>query len=345
MLPKGLWFTRRALAIAASNSPRDAAVYAAGRWGVDSPAAQELRALATGDDALIGTAATSDGEFVELAGEMSLLGRMKGVRRIPRGVPVAASASGCTGFWVGEGRPVPVSRAAFSAVGMFPLRAGALLVVSNEVLREPNPLTEAVLRRDLLRAASAAVDRALVDETATIAGTTPDAVTAGITPIASSGDVAEDAEAALSAYTADVTSAAWIMAPRTAAAAGLRALGRGVAADLGATGGQLAGLPVFTTSQMPVDSDGGSLVILLDQAALAAVDDGVTVRRSEGAVEIADADEVSGDTLAPTGAGQVVSLFQSDCVGLLLLRFVNWKLARTGAAVVIAGATYGMSSS
>ena len=92
--------------------------------------------------------------------------------------------------------------------------------------------------------------------------------------------------------------------------------GRGVAADLGARGGVLAGLPVITSQSCSYGATGG-LIALIDAGAIVLVDEGVEFRVGrEAAVEMSDAP--TGSSTAPTAATTQVSMFQVDAAALIV---------------------------
>jgi hypothetical protein len=129
------------------------------------------------------------------------------------------------------------------------------------------------------------------------------------------------------------------MSPKLAAKLGLRAGGRGAAADLGARGGSLAGLPAIVSAACQASSDGHTIT-LLDAGSICTVDEGAELALSRQATVEMDT-APTGDTTTPAAASTaMVSLFQTDSVGLIVTRAMNWKLARPGAVVCIAGADY-----
>jgi hypothetical protein len=191
----------------------------------------------------------------------------------------------------------------------------------------------------MLRAARLAADAAISDPSNTGDAATPASITSGATPIASSGDLADDAEAALSAYAGSLESAVWWMRSDLAAQAGIRSGAFGAGAGLGALGGVLGGLPVYTSEGIPADSSGSPL-ILLDRASIAMVDEGYSVARSTaGMIEMSDAPQGATDTPV-TMSTKFVSLFQESAVALLLIRRVNWHLANPDAVVLISDCNY-----
>jgi hypothetical protein len=79
---------------------------------------------------------------------------------------------------------------------------------------------------------------------------------------------------------------------------------------------------------------------LADAAGIAAFDMGLEVAASEnGTIEMDDAPAGATDT--PLGmAGNVISLFQTDCVAIKCTRRTNWQNGRDGGVVVVTGCHY-----
>jgi HK97 family phage major capsid protein len=348
MLPhRGVMFARAAIAKAVTKSHREAVDFARTRWGAKSPVVEFIKADVAGaesTDADFDAADTGEvgAEFADLAASQTLVDRA-GFVRVASGVPFIAATSGGTASWIAGGKAIPVSRSALDRSVLRAKKVGALQVFSRPLLEDASERVERMVLTAMLRTAARAVDAALIDPAGSGDAATPASLTSGATPIASAGDLADDVDAAIGAYAGDLnlSSAVWMMNPRHAAQAGIRAGATGLAADLGARGGTLAGLPVYTSESVPVDSTGG-LLVLVDAASVALLDEGYEVRRAEHAtVEMSDSP--SGDIIAPATAGdgtKWVSLFQEDAVGLLLIRRVNWHLARADAIVVVDGVDY-----
>ena len=57
-----------------------------------------------------------------------------------------------TGYWVGESKGIPASKADFSTVSLTPLKVAALAVASMELLRDSTPAAEQLIRDALVAA-------------------------------------------------------------------------------------------------------------------------------------------------------------------------------------------------
>jgi HK97 family phage major capsid protein len=337
---RGIQFARLALATAAGETLGDRIAYAAERWGQRSTVVQVLKTDTQGHEASDATANVAGtfeqaAEFGELVDSQGLL--RSGLSLVPANVPFIGAVTDPASGWVGQSKGVPVRRAVLDRTTMQAKKIGSLLVLTDELIRSADPRTELLVLNMMLRSARLTADAAIADPSNTGDAATPAAVTAAATPIASTDDVANDALAGIAAFGGSLESACWWMPPALAAQAGLRAGANGAGAGLGARGGTLAGLPVYCSAGVPAGT-----LILVDRASVALVDEGYEVKRStHGTIEMSDAPSGATDTPVTAGTGtKLVSLFQSDAVGLLLVRRVNWHLADADAVVVVTGASY-----
>lgn len=340
----GVDFVRSLIARAVEPVGPAAIGYAAERWGMRSNAALVTRAAVGGSDTadMLGAdlLAAAAAEFVLEADRLSIVGRLTGVRRVSPNTPFSPNSDAAIASWTGEGRHIRVSRLAFDRGVLTPRKVAALLVVSLEALRATADANgEELIRRDLVRAVAKAMDAAFIDPWNGGDSITPTAISYGITPIPSTGDVATDLEAAVAAFSGDFSAAHWVMSPKTAAAISARL---DLRSELGLRGGLLMGLPAIASDAVEATSTGDSIT-LVDAAAVCLLDLGAVGSVStEAAIEMSDGP--TGRTDSPAAATDLVSLFQADAVGLRCVRACNWSLGRPAGGVVrIDGAEYGVS--
>ena len=353
--PRGTDFARLVISKAAAAAAgaqlselRQAEVaFAAQRWGARSATVEMLRAAVPGASAggwggeLTDDAAAAAVEFFELARQGTILARLEGLRRVPRRVPFVAISSGATAYWRGTGKPTPVSRMAFDRDTLDTLGMGCLVVLPAELVKDASPEAEALIRGDLLRAVTELLDSTFIDPTnAGVAGATPRSVTYAAPTLTSSGDLADDVEEALGRFAGSLATASWVMHPRLAAAIGIRAGGRGVGADVGARGGVMAGLPVIVSESCAHDSDAGTIALVDGAGIVLAEEPGIAVSTTDTAT-IEQDDTPTGASDTPTAAtATLVSLWQSDSVGVKAVVRANWAKARAGSVVTITAASY-----
>jgi Phage capsid family len=343
-LGRGFAFARKALAIAATGNALEAVRFASSRWGADSTPARELKSAVAGGATtdsdysdLIG-ADESAAEFLEVVEGQSIQGRLQGLRKVPSGVPVCGLTGGATAYWVGSGKSIPVSRQAFARVSLRSLNVAALIVVSNELARTASARGVALMRADLIEAGTRMMDLTFVDPSNAGDDATPASITNGLTPIASSGTLQADVEAALAQFSGSLLTASWVCSPALAAGIGIRSGGKGLGCDVGAKGGMIGGIPVITSEQVAADSNGFKL-ILVDAARIVTVDDGIRVEKATHASIEMDTSP-SADATTPTGASMLVNLFQADSAAIKVVRSVNWEVALPGSVILIDSISY-----
>ena len=165
-------------------------------------------------------------------------------------------------------------------------------------------------------------------------------MTYGAPSVASTGDLADDCEEAIGKFAGSLATASWVMHPRLAAAIGIRAGGRGVGADVGARGGVMAGLPVIVSESCAHDSDAGTIALVDGAGIVLAEEPGIAVSTTDTAtIEQDDTPTGASDTPAAATA-TLVSLWQSDSVGVKATIRANWAKARAGSVVTITAASY-----
>lgn len=294
------------------------------RWGDDGPAivAQAVKAaIAAVTQAETDPAAAA---FLGLAVERSVLGRL-GVRRPPFNTRTTKLVTGSRGYWAGEGQVIPLSRPALEGETLRPLSVNAIIVATQESLR--NPEGEALLQEDLLNAVAGAIDQALVSADPGVADERPAGIAYGAPTIAATGDIADDLAALFGLFTGDLTTASFVTTPAVAVRLALAAGGNPQIA-LGPNGGQLFGVPTLTTRHMALTSNGAPL-LLVDGAGVSANWTGIEIARS------AHTSLVMSDT--PTSEAAHVSMFQTNSVALKATSRATWNVSRAGAVAVLEG--------
>ncbi len=328
---------------AAKCDPIAAIAYAQGRRWHDTPAVvTALKAVAVNpldtdtDSSLIGDAGR---DVAELVRPLTIIGRLPGLRRVPFDTRLLDLTAYSEAGWVGEGNPLPITRASFTGERLAVRKVGASLVVTEELAKLSNPAAEGELTQDLARAPALEMDATFIDVNNAGSGIKPASITHGVTPRVSSGGTLADIDADFAALLSELDDAgstlefaAWVMRPRSAIhLSKLRGSGGALAyPEVTARGGRLFGLPVITSNAVPMQSTSGdpSQITLIDGSRVTVADDGeseINVSR-EATVQLNDAPE--------TGAMEQVSLWQLNLVGVRVVRIVNWK-ARTGQAAAV----------
>lgn len=321
----GLPFARTAIATAlAKGVPAETAKITVARWGVAKAATEAGATLSGSWGADLTDFERQAVEFFEAVAELSVIGQMAGLRRVPPLTRCVTRVDATTAEWRGEGQPQPISAGAFAAEAL-PLRElAAMTVVSRELLENGSTLAERAVRDDLLRAVADAMDRAFLDPANTgTPGVKPASITAGLTATNATNDLRADLAAFFAAFGGDMSRAYFIMHPATAA--GLTSADH---PGIGARGGELCGTPVLTTRNCPP-----GLLVLVDPAGIAVAEgEGRAITSEHASVEMETTP--TGDATTPT-AVEVVSLWQTNSVALGVSRQVNWSVIRPGAVALL----------
>lgn len=306
----------------------------------------------TNAGALIGEAGAIVADFLEFLRPKTILGKfgtngIPDLRRVPFYAALIGQTSGGQGYWVGEGHAKPLTSFDFTRKSLTPLKVANIAVLSEEIIRNANPNIEPIIRDALVAALSERLDIDFVDPAkAAVANISPASITNGVVPIPSTGadaaSVRADIKAAITAYTLNNNTASggvWIMPTNLAMSLGMMVnlLGQPEFPGITRQGGELAAFPIIPSDYVKPDT-----VVLANAPEIYLGDEGgfaVDMSR-EASLEMNDA-PTSG-IVAPTAAtGAVVSLWQTNSVGLRAERTINWLKRRPEAVVVVSGVTWG----
>lgn len=293
------------------------------------------------------------GEFIELVRPQTILGRLQGFRRVPFNIRVGSQTSGSTAYWVGEGKPIPISRLGTSEVTLGMAKAAGLVVLTKELMMSSEPAAETLVRDDLIKVNVKFIDEQFIQpDYAASANVSPASITNGVTPTAASGtaltNVKQDVQTLIKAFITNqvpVTGLAWVMHPNLALAFSLmqNAVGQNEFPQMTLTGGTFYGLPAVasesaTQAGSPVTGEGQLLVLVNVNEILLADDGGVDVEAStEASIQMLDnPTNASSDGTATT----MVSMFQTDSVAMKLVRHINWAKRRSNIVQYIKDAAY-----
>lgn len=345
-LPKGANFIRYAIARAVSGSDGSfAAEFAAMRWGEESAAARVCKAAVPAGAIKPGEAwgpelaayANAMREFFEAVKQQTVLDRLPGVRRTSMYVRTLTQGQKLSASFVGQGKPVPMSRLSFAADTLEPLMVAGITAATSEMVKNSSPRGEDIIRKDLTRALAEAVDLALLDPSnAGVIAEAPASITHGINPLTVPGGDMDDVkgcfEAMVARFAGDLTRAVVIGRPELF----VRLSGLLNFPNVGARGGEMAGIPAVPSTGLPNADDGSCRLVLVDPTGIALAEDQAQIAVStSGTIEMLD-DALQQDALSSQGAN-LVSLFQVNAIGFLGKLFVNWKVARPGSVSMIDG--------
>jgi hypothetical protein len=344
-LPKGLQFTRLAIALALAKGKDDnAANIARHRWGEESVPAKILKGGASAAFEGVAKAAVAGGttasgswaaeivsaesamtEFFGLVRQRSLIGKIEGLRRIPLRTRMVTAATGFAAAWVGDGHAVPLSKATYDQSSLPARKLSALCVISNELLNSADPAAELMIRNDLVNAVVDALNASFIDPTnAGVSDVEPASITYGVTDIPASGDGLADIRNLIAAFPGDLERAILIGSPSSFAALH----DPNVLPNLGVRGGDAIGIPAIASTAA------GDTLTLVDPDGIAIGEAEMALKVStQGTIEMSDAPTM--DATTSTGA-QTVSLWQNDATAIMSEKIINWEVARPSVSVVTA---------
>ncbi|MBA3638415.1 MAG: phage major capsid protein [Acidobacteriota bacterium] len=341
ILPKGTRTARLVNALAASMRTTSdgevsvpAALHYAAAWRDVPSVNKTLEGWST--KAAVAAGSTTDGTFAsplaafglssevaELIRDASIAGALlaRGARRAPLHITVPRETTAAAAAWLEQGKPTPMSAAAYAAVSLPPYKAVSLTVITSELATFSHPDAQSAVTRSLVGGIGGFVDAQLLDNTITAtANVRPASLTSGGTIVVSTGSTAAAITADLGAMMAGITtsqrSLVWIAKPLTIARIALALPG---ALD----NGRLLGIPYIANGNSPQQLtllDAGEALIALPDDAL----DIDVARHATVQFDSAPAD-------APFETTVLRSLFQENLVGIKVSRFASWW-APAGAA-------------
>ena len=296
---------------------------------------------------------TLTNEFIDYLRPMTIVGKfgangIPALNSVPFNVRILMQTSGGDGYWVGEGAPKPLTSFEFDTMTMGFSKVANIAVLTDELVRFSNPSADAQVRKSLADALKARLDIDFVDpDKVAVSGVSPASITNGLTPIASSGtdlnSARADLEAVMAAFIdAGLTPNAVIMPQTTGLALSMmrNELGQPSFEGISQNGGTFMGLPVITSQYVSTvgDSSGGLIIFLNTDEVYLADDGGFTIDASNQASLQMDTAPTNNSA---TGTGtQVVSLWQTNSLGLKCERFINWRRRRDAGVQYISGVNY-----
>ena len=285
---------------------------------------------------------TWGGDFVEFLRSRTLIGQAQ-FRPVPFNVRIGQATSGGTGYWVGEGKPKPVTKFGFDALFSSYTKVAAIAVITDELARFSDPSAEVLVRDMLADAAVEAIDTRLFATTQGAANVSPNGLLYNVTPSAAPATSSiADIRAAIACLFAPWDAShlgarpAFYMTPAVARflAFAQDALGNPAFPGMTSNGGTLFGVPVRVSQYLAAvnTTDGGPL-ILVDEAEIYLADDGsVTLDASrEATIEMTDLPTGSASATVAAQSVMPVSMFQSNSIAIRAERYTWWGLRRAGA--------------
>jgi HK97 family phage major capsid protein len=291
-------------------------------------------------------------EFIEFLRPMTIIGRISGWRNVPFNVRVGGQSAGATGYWVGQGKAIPMSKLTTTSVSLGIAKVAGLVSIDKELARLSTPSAELMVRNDLARECQKVADLSLIDPNQ--GGQTniqPASLLYGVTPVTPSGtnyaafvtDVKSLFSTAIAANL-DVSQAVWVTSPTTALALSLMvtSLGNPQFPGLSINGGTLMGLPVVVSTQATIAGSPqySNMLVLIFPGEVFLADDGQANIEASDQVSIQMDDAPTNQSTATATGTTMVSMFQTESIAIKAVRYINWTKARSAAAAFIQAAAY-----
>ena len=119
-------------------------------------------------------------DFIELLRPATILGKIPGLRKVPFNVKVPSQTAGGTYGWVGESKPKPVTKLAFSSTSLGVAKAAGIIVLTKELILLSDPDAEDIVRKDMVAGIAQFLDSQFIDPAvAAVAGVNPASITNG----------------------------------------------------------------------------------------------------------------------------------------------------------------------
>lgn len=360
-LEKGIGFTRYVMATAmAKGNPMHAVEIfkSRERWMSETPDVLEILKTAVTAGSTSDTTFASPlvnyqilvDEFIEYLRPLTIIGRIQGLTRVPFKVKIPRQTGGATVNWVGEGAPKPLTSLAFDSVTLEFAKIAGIIVLNEELLRLGTPSAETLVRNDLAKAIVQFMDSQFVDPTkSAVSGVSPASITNGVSAQIASGATGaalrSDMKQLLGGFLSanmQVSDVVILMAQRLALGISLmtNSLGQKEFPGLTMNGGDLLGLPVITSENIPSTggspTDGDPIIVVSAPDILLADDGQVTIDASREASLQMDTAPDSPATASTT----FVSLWQQNQIALRAERWINWAKRRSTAVAYISNAKY-----
>lgn len=307
---------------------------------------------------LVGDETSVYADFAEYLRPMTIVGKfgqgsIPNLRRVPFRTPLIGQTGGGQAYWVGEGKPKPLTAFDFNRTTLDELKVATISVVTEELLRKSSPSADAILRDALAAAVAERIDIDFIDPAkAAAAGVSPASITNGVSAIASSGNdadaIREDIRQLMATFVAannPPTSAVFIMSAATALGVSLmrNPLGQVEFPGISMNGGTLEGIPVIVSEYFAPVSAGGFVALVNASDIYFADEGGVMVDVSREA-SLQMLDNPTNDVVTPT-ATSMVSMWQTNSVAFRAERILNWAKRRASAVALLDEVNWGLPGS
>lgn len=331
-------------------------------WKEQSPeVAMVLKAaVAAGDTTTAGWASelvynqNVSGAFLDYLRPMTILGKIDSFTRVPFNVRWGTQSGGSSGYWVGQGAPVPVSKLTTGSDTLGIAKAAGMVVLDKELIMSSSPSAELLVRNDMAKSIAQFLDvQFIAPDYAAVANVSPASMTNGVVPTAATGtasaNLRTDSQTLFNTFDVNNLEGGgffWVTTPKQARAMSmmLTSLGTLLYPTVTPEGGTFMGYPLIVSGSAmqvgsPVSGEGNLLVLMHAPSIAMADEGGITIDASEEAA-IQMLDNPTNTSTGSTTATTMVSMFQTNSVALRATRFINWSKRRSFAVAYIKDAAY-----
>jgi HK97 family phage major capsid protein len=286
-------------------------------------------------------------DFAEYLRPQTIVGKLN-LRSVPFDTALGISTSAGAGYWVGEGQPKPLTSFNFDKTTLTPLKCANIVVLTQELLMRESANAEVMVRDEMRNALVALIDTAFIDPTNSgTSNVKPASVANGAPHSAATGtgdadDVRADLRSLINEFISANSGSDITLVMRATDALGAammtNALGQSEFPNIGMNGGTLfPGVNVITSQTVP----SGTVIALQPSEIFLADDGGFKVDVStEASLQMLDNPT---NATADGTATSLVSLWQTNSVGFLCERIINWKKRRSTAVAYLTGVAWGGS--
>lgn len=372
-LPKGVPFARLAMGLIRAkgrNGHAVEAVRADPYWMKTTPYLADVMSALVSKTAVNAGDTTTSGwaselvyaqnlasEFIEYLRPQTILGKfgqggVTDLRHVPFNIRVGGQSAGATGYWVGQGAAIPLSRQTTTSVSLAIAKACGMVVIDEELARLSTPSAEMMVRDDLTNTLVQFLDDAFINpNNGGQTNISPASITYGVTPVTPTGtdyaalrtDIQTLMETPLDANL-NPAQAVWIMSASCALKLSMMVttLDQRVFPEMSLTGGRLFGLPVIVSqvAQIAGSPQFNDIIVLVHPQQILLADEGQIELdvSTQASIQMDDA-PTNKSTATATGTS-VVSMFQTNSMAIRAVRFMNWTKKRSTACQFIQAAAY-----
>lgn len=257
-------------------------------------------------------------------------------------IPSRGSTKKPAGAFVGEGAPIPVKEAYFSAQTLTPDKMGVIVPFSEELVTATNGQIESIIRAAIVQDTAETLDSILLDANAASA-TRPAGLLNGVTATNSAGDTAAlittDVKTLMANFVSNDTPKSVSLVMNGARVLGVRTVTTttGERAFPEVASMNLLGIPFIESGNADANT-----VISINANAFYTAYDAPRFSISNTAVlhmeDTTPLEVVSGT--GPTTADPVRSLFQTDSMAIRMILPVTWAMVRAGQVDAIDTVTW-----